>query len=51
LKLLNIKYKNKPFIHRRHPRGRAIIASKEIFCYARNFFLTIRSVLNLYLLG
>jgi len=30
--------------------GMAVIACKEIFCYARNFFLTVRSALNLFLL-
>ena len=29
----------------------AIIASKEILCYTRNFLLTVRSVLNSFLLG
>jgi len=31
--------------------GVAIIASREIFCYARNFFLTVRSGLNSFVLG
>jgi len=31
--------------------GVAKIASKEIFCYGRDFFLTVRSVFNRFLLG
>ena len=44
LNLLNTKkHINKPFIHRRYLSGCAIIAGKEILCWARNFFLTVRS--------
>jgi len=31
--------------------GVAKIASKEIFCYGRNFFLTVRSAFSGFLLG
>jgi len=51
LKALNIKIKTSLLFIATIQVGMAITASKEIFCYARNFFLTVRSGLNWVLLG
>jgi len=51
LKYLNTKEINTNFSFTFAISGRGQTASKEIFCYGRNFFLTVRSAFNRFLLG
>ena len=50
LKPLNIKIKTSHSFIAAVQVGVAIVASKAIFCYAGNFFPTVRSRLNSFLL-